>query len=76
MTDIFDRATEREEQDREAALAVQRSRAGLDGKTFADSASHCTDCDEPIPLKRREAMPGCQFCIDCQALREKAFYER
>lgn len=76
MTDIFDRATDQEELDREVALAAQRSRAGLAGKTVADSALDCSDCDEPIPQPRREAIPGCQFCVGCQAQREKAFYER
>lgn len=76
MTDIFDRATEQEELDRALAMAAQRRRTGKDGKTIADSATDCLDCDEPIPLLRREAVPGCQFCTDCQAQREKAFYER
>ena len=26
----------------------------------------CLDCGEPIPPERREASPGCRFCIDCQ----------
>jgi phage/conjugal plasmid C-4 type zinc finger TraR family protein len=76
MTDITDRAAEQEELDRAVAMSAQRNRAGLDGKTIADSATDCTDCGEQIPFLRRQAMPGCQFCIDCQAHREKAFYER
>lgn len=30
------------------------------------SASHCRDCHTIIPLARREAQQGCQYCIDCQ----------
>jgi phage/conjugal plasmid C-4 type zinc finger TraR family protein len=75
MTDIYDRACEQEERDRKIALQAQQARAGLAGKTVSDSATECQDCAEPIPYKRREAMPGCQFCIECQAQREKAFYE-
>lgn len=30
----------------------------------------CQDCDEEIPLKRRQALPGCRRCIDCQTLHE------
>ncbi|MDA8413010.1 MAG: TraR/DksA family transcriptional regulator [Desulfobacteraceae bacterium] len=26
----------------------------------------CLDCDEVIPEKRRQAVPGCRRCIDCQ----------
>lgn len=67
MTDIYDRATEREEQNRADALAEQSRRAGFAGKTVADSATHCHLCDEPIPDARRAALPGVQTCFDCQA---------
>lgn len=30
----------------------------------------CIDCNEDIPEKRRQAMPGCRRCIECQALHE------
>lgn len=30
----------------------------------------CLDCDEEIPEKRRQAMPGCRRCIECQTLHE------
>ncbi len=76
MTDIFDRATAQEERDRDDALKLQAHRAGIAGKTVADSATECSDCDEPIPEQRRVAIPGCQRCVECQAQREKAFYER
>lgn len=76
MTDIFDRATELEELERRVALQAQTNRAGLVGKTAADSATECADCEEPIPEQRRVAIPGCQRCVECQAQREKAFYER
>lgn len=26
----------------------------------------CIDCGEAIPEKRRQAVPGCRRCIDCQ----------
>lgn len=67
MTDVFDRATEREEQHRAAALAEQERRAGLAGKTVADSAEACRVCETPIPEARREAIPGVQLCVDCQS---------
>jgi phage/conjugal plasmid C-4 type zinc finger TraR family protein len=31
----------------------------------------CDDCGEIIPLPRREAVPGCRLCIDCQRDRER-----
>ncbi|CAN5883772.1 TraR/DksA family transcriptional regulator [soil metagenome] len=76
MSDQFDMASEREEHARAIALQEQNRRAGLTGKTVADSAAACNECGDTIPVKRREAMPGCQTCIACQAQREKAFYER
>lgn len=30
----------------------------------------CTDCDAPIPLARRRAIPGVQCCITCQEITE------
>ena len=72
MTDIFDRATEHEEQDRADALESQAIRAGLAGKSVDDSAILCSVCDEPIPEERRQALPGVQTCVDCQTDLEKA----
>ena len=67
VTDIYDRATEREEANRADALAAQQRRAGLLGKTIDDSANECQVCDDPIPQARRRALPGVQTCVDCQA---------
>lgn len=36
-----------------------------------ESAEYCEDCDEPIPLARRQAIKGVRRCIDCQALYER-----
>src|SRR6185295_13468252 len=37
-----------------------------------ESAEDCDDCGEPIPRKRREALPGVRTCIACQSERDKA----
>jgi phage/conjugal plasmid C-4 type zinc finger TraR family protein len=66
MTDIFDRAQEREEQMRQDALAEQARRAQ---PTTSESATHCA-CSRPIPEPRRQAVPGVQTCIECQTLLE------
>ena len=71
MTDQFDRATEIEEAQREDALQAQARRAGLDGKTVADSALECQLCGDPIPELRRQAVPGVQACWECQNEIEK-----
>ena len=70
--DVFDRATEREEQLREDALNAQARRAGLTGKTWRDSAEECCVCECEIPIERRKALPGVQTCIECQTELERA----
>jgi phage/conjugal plasmid C-4 type zinc finger TraR family protein len=70
MTDIYDRAQDREAQDRRDALAAQQRRAGLAGRTVADSAQACVTCDEPLSQARREAYPGVQECVDCKSRME------
>lgn len=36
-----------------------------------EAASECEDCEAPIPVKRREAAPGCTRCLDCQERHER-----
>lgn len=69
MTDIFDRAQEREEEMRQDALANQARHAQL---TASESALVCGMCDETIPEARRQAVPGVQTCIECQREIEQA----
>lgn len=63
MTDVFDRAQEREEEKRQDALAEQARRAQ---PAAGDSALVCAMCEESIPEGRRQAVPGVQTCIECQ----------
>lgn len=75
MTDIYDRATELEEQFRDIALEEQQRRAKLgQGDNWQQiSAEFCEDdnCGVSIPEARRRAIPGVRFCVDCQELRER-----
>lgn len=64
MTDVFDRAQEREAEMRDDALADQARRAHLHDNR--PSATVC-DCGNVIPEGRRRAIPGVQFCVECQA---------
>ncbi len=34
------------------------------------SETHCIECGEAIPEKRREALPGVKTCVECQASRD------
>ena len=35
-----------------------------------ESLEYCEECDEPIPQRRREAMPGVRTCVQCQSGRD------
>ena len=48
--------------------AVLRARAQL--AASATSAKECEDCGDPIPKRRREALPGVRTCVACQAQRD------
>lgn len=72
LTDDIDRAQAREAELLGDALRNQARRAGLVGKTEADSAECCTSCGNDIPAQRRRAVPGCQWCVVCQARSERA----
>ena len=41
-----------------------------------ESLTHCAECEEPIPEKRRLAIPGVKLCIDCQQDRDGAAQSR
>ena len=73
MTDEIDRANERMAEMLGDALRNQARRAGLGGKSPADSAQWCQGegCEAEIPLARRTAVPGCQLCVGCQTQKEK-----
>lgn len=66
MSDIIDRANERESEIIGDALEEQARRSGLRGKTVNDSAVECRACGDPIPYRRRSALPGVQTCLYCQ----------
>ena len=47
--------------------AVSAARARLPA---GESLSHCEDCGEPIPPRRREALAGVRTCVTCQSTRD------
>lgn len=32
--------------------------------------THCIECGEPIPERRRQALPGVRTCVACQSVRD------
>ncbi|HBT3579162.1 TPA: TraR/DksA family transcriptional regulator [Klebsiella pneumoniae] len=57
--EIIYQANELAELQREAAIAKCRINHN------AVSATHCRDCGEEIPERRRELVAGCQRCVSC-----------
>ena len=43
--------------------AVRRAQRAL---PRGESRERCEDCDAPIPVARREAIPGVRLCVSCQ----------
>ena len=49
--------------------AVLRARALM---PHGETAEDCDECGEPIPKKRRDALPGVRTCVACQSERDKS----
>ena len=72
--DLYDRDTLAEEQHRADALAEQAAKMKAAGDWRKLSAKRCVrgGCGARIPDERRRAVPGVEFCADCQtAIEEK-----
>lgn len=49
------------------AVSIARSRM-----TSGESAEDCDECGEPIPERRRQALPGVRTCVACQTMRDRS----
>jgi phage/conjugal plasmid C-4 type zinc finger TraR family protein len=65
MADKADIAGDYIEQSLEMALENQRNQP-----KGTSNDPYCEECGTEIPAKRREALPGCATCVDCQQLLE------
>jgi phage/conjugal plasmid C-4 type zinc finger TraR family protein len=60
-----------DELERLADISEQQLAARIHAARICGTGPHyCTDCDDPIPQERREAIRGCERCADCQTLYE------
>lgn len=48
--------------------AVLRARTMMTAP--GESAQWCDDCGEPVPERRRIALPGTRTCVSCQTVRD------
>ncbi|WP_170475619.1 DksA/TraR family C4-type zinc finger protein [Ruegeria arenilitoris] len=60
----------------EASISDELARMQAQKRPVGESLSHCADCDEPIPEKRRLALPGVKLCLECQKERDGVFKSR
>lgn len=60
----------------EASISDELARMQARTRPVGESLTHCAECDEPIPEKRREALPGVKLCIECQTERDGRFQAR
>jgi len=44
--------------------------------SVGDSAHYCDECGDEIPEKRRLAIKGIRFCIDCQSMLENSAHHQ
>ncbi|TMV13235.1 DksA/TraR family C4-type zinc finger protein [Arenibacterium halophilum] len=60
----------------EASIKDELDRMRARRAPVGESAAHCAECEEPIPEKRRAAIPGVKLCIDCQSERDGRAVQR
>ena len=60
----------------EASISDELARMQARKVPVGDSLTHCAECEEEIPEKRRVAIPGVKLCIECQQERDQAFQTR
>lgn len=65
--DDIDRVTEQTE-----TMLAQRLNNRV--RYHGESATHCGECGDAIPERRRELIAGCKTCADCQSLIERRGY--
>jgi len=74
VTDVFDQASDIEQLLRDQAIARQRRESEERERSRQGGAaslrSECADCGDPIPERRRQAIPGCSCCTECEQARE------
>lgn len=60
----------------EASISDELKRMQARKGPQGESLTHCAECEEPIPGKRRAALPGVKLCIDCQNERDGRSVQR
>ena len=51
--------------------AIANVRRALEAQASQPSLTHCEECGEEIPEKRRELIRGVRLCVFCQQMHER-----
>jgi phage/conjugal plasmid C-4 type zinc finger TraR family protein len=54
----------------EASVEDELKRMRARPVPLGESLTHCAECEEEIPEKRRIAVPGVKLCLECQQERD------
>ena len=65
MADAIDHAQAREQLDRELMLAAHHQRVARDSSGAVSVDGLCSDCDQPIEVKRLEVLRVTSRCASC-----------
>ena len=65
-----------ENEQMQASIDDELARLKARKAPVGESRSHCAECEEPIPQKRRDAVPGVKLCIECQQERDGTYKAR
>ena len=65
MADVVDRANDRAQEELDQVLEQRRN------TQIPESEEHCEECGMKIPPLRRDLVPGCTTCVDCQEILEQ-----
>lgn len=68
MADEIDRANDQQAFLLQAAIART---ANTNHQAHAGISLHCRECGQEIPAARRQAVPGCNLCVECQGWQDK-----
>ncbi|APE44072.1 hypothetical protein BOO69_12145 [Sulfitobacter alexandrii] len=49
----------------EASISDELARLKARRQPTGESLTYCAECEEEIPERRREALPGVKLCVDC-----------
>lgn len=72
MSDPADRATALEELQRDEALHLHKTVAGIADPVIERNGKRiCIDCLEKLTAKRIKAAPNSGRCVECQGIHEK-----